>query len=193
MKTKTKYILLILVILGIALLYYNHNNALTETSFDPVELKYSKWFFGIGILCVGLYFSNKNWRNVLTKIMLGTFGICFALNLYLFIQIYEYVQINKVYAEYAEIETCEEMQKQFETDLKKDELKYFHFGLGSIIGAKELLKSKYKIEYFSMGCIIESEMECYNKLVEKHIREKYKKSISDIFKETDFNKLIEAK
>ena len=69
------------------LIYYNHNNALIETSFDPPELKYSKWLFGIGILCVGLYVSNKSWQKVLLKIMLGAFGICLALNAYLFFQI----------------------------------------------------------------------------------------------------------
>ena len=87
MNSKTKYTLLILAILDLILLYYNHDNALTETSFDPAELKYSKWFFGIGILCIGLYFTNKSWQNVLTSIMLATFGICLALNLYVFIQI----------------------------------------------------------------------------------------------------------
>ncbi|AXO78892.1 hypothetical protein DZC78_00305 [Olleya aquimaris] len=60
---------------------------MTETSFDPPELKYSKWLFGIGIICVGLYFSNKNWQKVLTKIMIGALGICLALNTYLFFQI----------------------------------------------------------------------------------------------------------
>lgn len=85
MKSKTKYILTILVISDFALIYYNHFNALNETSFQPKELLYSKWFFVIGVLCIGLFFSNKDWRNILTKIMLGAFGICLALNLYLFI------------------------------------------------------------------------------------------------------------
>ncbi|WP_144709407.1 hypothetical protein [Cellulophaga sp. RHA_52] len=87
MKTRTKYIFLIIGIIDSVLIYYNHNNALAETSFDPPELKYSKWLFGIGILCVGLYFLNERWRNILAKIMLGAFGICLALSLYLFIQV----------------------------------------------------------------------------------------------------------
>jgi len=87
LKNRTKYILLIIGILDFVLIYYNHNNALTETSFDPPELKYSKWLFGIGILCVGLYFYNKSWQNILTKIMFGAFGICLALNTFLFFQI----------------------------------------------------------------------------------------------------------
>lgn len=165
-----------MAILGFVLLYYNHNNALTETSFDPVELKYSKWFFGVGILCVGICFSNKNWRNVLTKIMLGAFGICLALNLYLFVQIYEYVQINK---RYAEIETCEEMEKRFATDLKNGEIKYFQFGIGYDIELEKTLKDRYNIETFGMGCTIQSEKECYNKLVNKYLKEKHNDGIID--------------
>jgi len=75
------------VIAGFVLSYYNHNNALAETSFDLVELKYAKIFFGAGVSCGGLYFLNKNWRNLITKIMIGAFGICLALNLYVLIQI----------------------------------------------------------------------------------------------------------
>lgn len=179
MNSKTKYILPILAISGFVLLYYNHNNALTETSFDPVELKYSKWFFGVGILCVGLYFSYKNWRNALTKIMLGVFGICFALNLYLFIEIYPYVQIGNLYAEYSEIETCEEMEKRFSTDLKNGEIIYFQFGIGYDIELAKTLKEKYKIQTIGMGCTIQSEKECYNKLVNEYLKEKHNDGIID--------------
>ncbi len=171
---------------------YNDNNALTETSFDPPELKYSKWLFGIGILCAGLYLFRKAWRNILTKIMIGTFGVCFALNLYLFIEIYPYVQINKRYAEYSEIETCEEMEKRFSTDLKNGEVKYFHFGIGTLIGQNKILKDNYNIEVYSMGCLVQTEMECYNENVNDYLKKKYDKSMSDIFNESDFIKLLET-
>jgi hypothetical protein len=180
------------VIAGIVLLYYNDNNALTETSFDPVELKYAKRFFGTGILCAGLYFFKKDWRNVLTKIMIGAFGICFALNLYLFVEIYPYVQINKVYAEYSEIESCDGMEKRFSNDLKHGEIKYFHFGLGTLIGQNKILKEKYNIEVYSMGCLVRSEMECYNKKVNDYLKKNNDTSMSDIFNESDFIKLIET-
>lgn len=113
--------------------------------------------------------------------MLGAFGICFALNLYLFIEIYPYVQIEKRLAEYYELETCEEMENRFAVDLKKGELKYFHFGIGTILGMKDVMKSNYDIEYYSMGCLLMSEMECYNKLVNKYLKENYNKSMSDIY------------
>ncbi|NMH88061.1 hypothetical protein HHX25_11150 [Flavivirga sp. Y03] len=191
MKPKTKYILSILVISGFALLYYNHNNELTETSFDSTELKYAKRFFGIGILCLVLYFFNKKLKNLLTKIMFGVFGISLALNLYIFPRIYESVRINKIYYEYSEIETCEEMEKRFATDLKNGEIKYFQFGIGYNVGLEKTLKEQYNIETFGMGCTIQSEKECYNKLVNEYLKKDFNKSISDIEKESDLYKLIE--
>lgn len=179
---KTKYILLILAILCFSLLYYNHINELTETSFDSVELKYAKRFFGLGILCLGLYYLNKNWRNILTKIMFVAFGISLALNLYIFPQVYESVEVNKIYYEYSEIETCEEMEKRFSTDLKNGEIKYFQFGIGYDIGLAKTLKSAYKIQSIGMGCTIQSEKECYNELVNEYLKKNFNKSISDIGK-----------
>jgi len=76
LNTKTKYLLLILIIAGIVLLFLNINNAINETSFNPPELKYSKWLFGLGMLSFGLYFFRKTWRNVLSKIVVGSFGNC---------------------------------------------------------------------------------------------------------------------
>ena len=124
--------------------------------------------------------------------MIGTFGICFALNLYLFVEIYPYVQINKTYAEYSEIENCEGMERRFATDLKNGEIKYFHFGIGTLIGQNKILKEKYNIEVYSMGCLVRKEMECYNEKVNNYLEKKYDTSISNIFKESDFIKLIET-
>lgn len=189
MNSKTKYLLLILAIAGLVLLYYNDNNALTETSFDPPELKYSKWLFGIGILCVGLYFFKVKLQNILTKIMIGAFGICFVLNIYLFVQIYPYVKTDNVFAEYSEIENCDEMEKRFTDDHKNGEIKYFHFGLGPSSEQNKILKEKYKVTVYTMGSLVRSEMECYNKKVNTYLDNKYNKSISDIFNESDFKKL----
>jgi len=159
------------------LLYYNDNNALTASSFDPPELKYSKWFFGIGISCIGLYFIKKTWRNILTKIMIGTFGVCFALNLYLFIEIYPYVQMNKIYAEYSMLETCEEMKIRFSNDLKNGELKYFQFGIATDLELQKTLKTKYGIESYGMGCIVQPKFDCYNELVNSYLIEQYNDGI----------------
>ncbi|WP_299611299.1 hypothetical protein [uncultured Aquimarina sp.] len=124
--------------------------------------------------------------------MIGTFSISLALNLYIFPRIYENVQINKKYAQYSEIKSCEEMEKRFLTDLEKGELQYFHFGLGSVIGMEDIMKSNYGIEYHPMGCLLRTEMECYNKLVNEYLKKNFNKSISDIQKETNIYKLIKT-
>ncbi|WP_073153661.1 FEKKY domain-containing protein [Mesonia phycicola] len=152
---------------------------MTETSFDSVELKYAKRFFGIGILCIGLYFFNKNWRNVISKIMIGAFGISLLLNLYIVPRVYRTVQLNEVYYEYSELETCEEMEKRFLTDLKNEEIVYFQFGIGYDIELAKTLKEKYKIQSIGMGCTIKSEYECYNKLVNEYLKEKHNDGIID--------------
>jgi hypothetical protein len=191
LNTKIKYILLIIAILSFALLYYNHNNELTETSFDSVELRYAKRFFGLGILCVGLYFFNKNWKNLLTKIMIVVFTLCLTLNLYIFPRVYNGVQINKIHYEYSDIETCKEMENRFSTDLKNNKIVYFQFGILDIELAK-ILRRKYRIKYV-IGCTMQPEKECYNELVNEYLKKDFNKSISDIQKETDFYKLNENK
>ena len=178
MNTKTKYILLILGISAFGLLVYNKYNALAEVSIIP-ELEYSKILFGIGILCVGLYYFVKKWRKGLTKIMIGAFGICLALNLYVVAQIYESVQIQKRLTEYAELETCEQMEKRFAIDLKNGEIKYFQFGIGYDMELEKTLKKKYEIESFGMGCTVYSEMICYNELVNAYLKEKHNDRIID--------------
>ena len=44
--------------------------------------------------------------------------------------------------------TCEELENRFASDLKKGEIKYFQFGFGIDIGLQEHLKDKYKIESY---------------------------------------------
>ncbi len=111
--------------------------------------------------------------------MLASFTICFGLNLYIFPRVYENVRINKVYAEYSEIETCEEMEKRFATDLKNNKIVYFQFGIGYDVELAKTLENKYKIQSFGMGCTIQSEKECYNKLVNEYLKEKYNDGIID--------------
>ncbi len=157
-----------------------------------IELDISKVLFFIGLISFGLYLLAKDWRNFFTKLMIGAFGICLVLNLHLWTEYYKTLQKQNRLTEYYELETCEKMENRFYIDLKKDELKYFDFGLGSIIGMDKIMKSNYKIEYYSMGCILRSEMECYNNLVDMHLKKSFNKSLSDIYKETDFYKLTKT-
>ncbi|WP_024769094.1 FEKKY domain-containing protein [Aquimarina macrocephali] len=182
MNSKTKCILLTLAISVVGLLVFNSYKAYYWYSIVP-ELEYSKIIFGIGILSFGLFYFAKKWGNGLTKIMFVAFGICLILNLYLIVEYYKTLQTQNRLSEYYELETCKKMENRFATDLKKREIKYFHFGLGSIIGMENVMKSNYNIEYYSMGCLLRSEMECYNKLVDEYLKENYNKSISDIHKE----------
>jgi hypothetical protein len=60
--------------------------------------------------------------------------------LFLFIQTYESVQMQKRYTEYYELETCEKMEKRFIIDLQNREIKYFQFGIGYDVELEKKLK-----------------------------------------------------
>lgn len=179
MKKRTKSIILIIGVLGFILLLYNKYFALAIDSLEPPELKYSKLFFGIGVLSFGIFLLSKKLRNLLITVTIVGFTICLILNISLSIQIYESVRIGKIYAEYGELDTCEKMEKRFARDLKNKEIKYFQFGFGYDIELDETLKNEYEIETIGMGCYIESEMICYNKMVNQYLKEKYNDRIID--------------
>ncbi|SHI77886.1 hypothetical protein SAMN04488508_10374 [Aquimarina spongiae] len=136
-----------------------------------LELDLSKVLFVIGLLSFGLYFLAKDWHKVLTKIMIGAFGVCLVLNLHLWTEYYKTVQRQNRLAEYYELETCEKMENRFLTDLKNEKLKYFQFGIGFDLELQKTLKSKYGIESYGMGCMVQSEFDCYNELVNNYLKE----------------------
>ncbi len=144
-----------------------------------LELDISKGLFLLGLISFGLYFLAKDWRNGLTKIMIGAFGICLVLNLYALSEYYKISQIQNTIAEYSKIETCDEMEKRFSTDLKKGKIKYFQFGIAVDIELQKTMKTKYGIKCYGMGCIVQSEFDCYNDLVNDYLKEKYKDRIVD--------------
>jgi len=71
------------------------------------------------------------------------------------------------------------MEKRFSTDLKNGKLVYFQFGIGYDIELAKTLKEKYKIKTIGMGCIIQSEKECYNKLLNEYLKENHSDGIID--------------
>jgi|TARA_B110000037_G_C16910558_1_gene420103 hypothetical protein len=184
MNSKTKYLLLFLGIVGIILLIFNSIELRYWYETIP-ELEISKVLFIIGLIAFILYFKVEKWRKLLTKIMIGTFGICLILNLSLFTEYYKNVLRQKRISEYYELKTCKEMETRFAADLKNGEMKYFFFGIGYDKKLAEILDDKYKIETFGMGCMIQSEMICYNELIDKFLKEKYDNSINDIYKEIE--------
>ena len=184
MNSKTKYLLFTLGIIGTILIIFNSIEMWYWYDFK-LELEISQILFIIGLISFGLFFIIKQYRKILTKIIIGAFGISLILNIHLSTENFENILRQNRLSEYSELETCEKMEKRFKTDLKKEELKYFHFEIASISGMREIMESKYNIEYFSMGCLLRSEMECYNKLVNKYTKEKYDKSINDIYEEIE--------
>ena len=180
-KFKINYLLPVVVIITLVLIIYNNNHELTATSFDSTELRYAKRFFWAGVIGMILFFLNKKWRSIVSKITLVFFGISLILNLYIFPGIYESVQLNELYAEYSDIETCDEMEKRFLIDLKNEQFIYFQFGIGYDIELAETLEKKYKIKSIGMGCIIDSEMMCYNRLLNHHLKEKYDDRVIDFW------------
>ncbi|MBU3012308.1 hypothetical protein KO506_12905 [Polaribacter vadi] len=184
MNSKTKYLLLTLGIIGIFLMIFNSVKMWYWYDFKT-ELEISQIFFLVVLISFGLYFIITKYRKFLTKIIIVAFGISLILNIHLLTENFENILRQNRLSEYTELETCEKMESRFATDLKKEELKYFHFGIASISGMRENMESNYDIEYFSMGCLLRTEMECYNKLVNKHLKEKFNKSINDIYEEIE--------
>ena len=68
--------------------------------------------------------------------------------------------------------TCGEMENRFATDLKNSEIKYFQFGIATDLELQQTLKTKYGIESSGMGCLIKTEFDCYNELVNNYLKEK---------------------
>jgi len=184
MNSKTKYLLFFLGIIGIILITFNSIEMWYWYDFK-FELEISQILFVIGLISFGFYFILKKRRNILTKIMIGTFGISLLFNIHLSTENFKNILRQKRLSEYYELETCKKMESRFNTDLKNEELKYFHFGIASISGMKEIMESNYDIEYFSMGCLLRSEMECYNKLLNKFLKENYNTSINGIYEEIE--------
>lgn len=144
-----------------------------------LELDISKILFLLGLISFALYFLLKKWRNTLTKIMIATFGFCFLLNVYAVSEYYKIIQTQNTIAEYHKLKTCGEMENRFSTDLENGELKYFQFGIGTDLELQKTLKTKYGIESYGMGCIVQSEFDCYNKLVNNYLKEKHNDGIID--------------
>ncbi|MDG5493243.1 hypothetical protein [Psychroserpens sp. SPM9] len=136
----------------------------------------AKILFVIGFISFILYFLAKNWRKVLTKIMLLTFSISLILSVYLSYQYYEWNKYVETKIEYEKY-NCDELKKQFEADLKSGGIKYFQYGMGPDNELHKNLKEKYGIQCYSMGCMKFSPIDCYNDLVNNYLIEKHNDSI----------------
>ncbi|WP_047790838.1 hypothetical protein [Tenacibaculum mesophilum] len=183
MNSKRKYLLFTLGIIGTILIVFNSVEMWYWYDFK-LELEISQILFIVGVISLGLYFIISKYRKFLTKIIIVTLGISLILNIHLSSVNFKSILRQNRLSEYYELETCEKMEIRFKTDLKKEEIKYFQFGIATDMELTETLKEKYGIESFGMGCLVQSEFECYNKLVYSFLKEKYNKSINDIYEET---------
>lgn len=74
---------------------------------------------------------------------------------------------------------CEKMKAKFEIDLKRNQLKYFSFGMFDSQKLNKNLK-KLDIENFHQGCVL-SPLNCYNKFVENYLLVSKNKKIEDLY------------
>ncbi|MCK8482262.1 sugar porter family MFS transporter [Psychroserpens algicola] len=173
MTSKTKYSIILIAVIGLIFLIFS---SIKWMYWQLEYLLIAKILYGIGIICLVLYFLAKDWRKTLTKIMLTTFSVSLVISAYLSYEHYEMKRRNEIATKY-EKANCNELKELFATDLKNDEIKFFQYGMGTDIELYENLKSKYGIESFGMGCMKFSTIDCYNDLVNEHLIEKYNDSI----------------
>ncbi len=177
MKPKTKYLIILIGVTGLAFLIYNS----IKMMYWGIQYQMiAKVLYIIGVAGLFIYFLIKKWRKILTKTMLLTFSISLAISVYSIYQFYQWNNYLKKRNEYSQIKTCEGLKERFALDLENNEIKYFLFGMGTDIDLAKKLKKKYDIESFGMGCIVDfKKVNCYNKLVNEHLKEKHNDSIVD--------------
>ena len=174
MKSRAKYIILVISLLGLVLLVYN---SIKWLYWEHKLLHLSKILFGLGLICLILFFRKKEWKKSLTRIMLVSFSLSLFLGVIVTYQHFDLKRQQAVLNEYDQIETCDGLKERFEVDLKKNELKYFDFGMFGDVDLRRELKKKYNIESFGMGCLVDIKAKCYNGLVNEYLIEKYNDSI----------------
>lgn len=173
MISKTKFLIIIVAVLGFVLLVYS-----------PIQYKYwrfeyffiAKVLYIIGVAGIVPYFFFKNWRKIIIKAILFIFSISFTISVYLLFEEREIRREVEIATKY-ENSSCDELKEFFATDLKNKEVKFFQYGMGTDIELYKHLKFNYNIELFGMGCMKFPSVDCYNDLVNKYLIEKHKDSI----------------
>lgn len=176
MKLKTSIIIVILCSLGLYLQFLNFG--LRDINNFNLMLNISGVLILIGILGFIIYLITKDNKKI-KKVVIGLFILSLSINSYAGFYKYQINRTNKLLAEYYDLRTCEEMENRFATDLKNGEIKYFQFGIGTNMELQKTLKTKYGIQSYGLGCLVQSKMNCYNNLVNKYLKEKYSDGIVD--------------
>lgn len=168
MYSKLKYILLILLILGIGFGIFSYLN-LKDNGYQS-EFYLPAILIGLTIVFFFLPRDLKMKSRILTFSACGVTMITLLLTVNLTSEHYAIERYKKTLTEYHEL-SYGEMNKRFEDDLRNDELKYFS---GGFAGTGNLTKNleKYDVENFDLGCTIYGNLMCYSELVSQYLEEK---------------------
>lgn len=183
MKKNNKLPLLFLIIIcafsiiftSIEMRYWGH---------VQMELSASKVGFAIGLISTLMFWIFLKKKKWLLKLGITCFLLSLLINVNPMLQYYENLQKRWTLEKYQSINSCDQMKEQFKVDVANDELKYFQFGIGFDFSLKENLDKNYNIESFGMGCIIQSNLECYNKLLSNYLKEEYNTTINKIYEQS---------
>lgn len=185
MKKESTYLIILAAVVSAIVLIFNSLQMRWWTHIK-MELNIAKAFFIIGFIGLIIFWSRKKKTSILFKISLISLLVSLAFNIRPFIKYYEYHKGSVTIEKYLNIKSDNKIKQQFYSDLENDNIKYFQFGIGVDIGLKETLKENYNIQSFGMGCMVESNLNYYNKLVEEeYLKKKYHKSIDEIYKEVE--------
>jgi hypothetical protein len=174
MQLKIKKITPVLFLIDSILLIINIKYKDQVASVIP-DLDSAKFFFYLGTLFFIIYLITIKLKNDLTfAVILAIifFAISMFFNFRLAKENYDRNQCEKgisEYFKYFEYESCEKIEKRFDEDLIKGELKYFQEEYDYDLEFLEKLKLKYGIEVIGNSCTQCTSMECYNELVKDYI------------------------
>lgn len=133
-------------------------------------------FFGLGLVFIAslifltLFAVRKTYRNYQKS--LWALAIFLIINLgtitFVIAEEIDKHEMNQI----SQISNCDEAELTFSSDLKNGKLKFFTFGIVENIKFKKQLEEKYDLKVRYMGCIVTSELECYNQKVKNHFEQK---------------------
>lgn len=88
-------------------------------------------------------------------------------------------RFSEVFRDYGSLD-CDELHSRFFEDLKKGELKYFSVGIAPPEIEEDF--ADIDIENYHQGTFFSGHLQCYNELVEQHVKYTYNVDIGSLFK-----------
>ncbi|GAA4239219.1 hypothetical protein GCM10022291_32700 [Postechiella marina] len=171
MYEKTKYIILILFLIGTMLFSYDcFQNFSGNKIWGISELRITASIFII-ILITIYFFLPKKFKQTQNKLTIGIIVITLFLlsfNINPVLKYYREFRFEKIMTEYKNTD-CEKMSLKFDSDIEKNRLKLF---ISGGLYNTEVAK-KHEIEIFNNGTYdliigVGKNLNCYNDLVEEY-------------------------